>query len=189
MPISNSGRRVAAVLLCALGGASLAADPAPTDDPCNFHASTPLLQRGVYRDHAYTERENDNATETARLAADVKLEVVSAGCVDSSARTYTLTYSATALPERTLAQWADAVRRELDGLRYIDGAKDSVREIIAFAGSVAVSHGTGDTFVRCADDSAPPDGECAWSTGGRQAIEVRHTRGAVEVILEESSSR
>lgn len=189
MPIENSVHRIAALLLFVLSGTALAAEPAPIEDPCNFHASKPLLQHGVYKDHAYTERDNDNATETAELATGVKIEIVSAGCVDSSARTYTLTYPAAALPERTLAQWADAVRRELDGLSYIDGAKDSLHGTLAFAGSVAASPGTGDTLVRCADDSVPPDGECAWSTGGRQAIEIRRTRGAVEVILEESSSR
>jgi len=189
MPIENSAHRIAAVVLFALSGAAPAAEPASTEDPCNFHASAPLLQRGVYKDHRYTKRNNDSATETVLLGAGVKIRIVSVGCVDSSVRTYTLIYSAAALPDRTLAQWADAARRELDGLSYIDGAKDSVREIIAFAASVAASHGSGDTFVRCADDSTPPDGDCAWSTGGRQAIEVRRARGAIEVILEESSSR
>jgi hypothetical protein len=189
MPITSYLHRIAAVLLFATGGTAPAAEPAATDDPCNFHASEPLLQRGVYEDHRYTERDNDNATETARLAAGVKLKIVSVGCVDSSGRTYTLTYPAAALPDRTLAQWADVARHELDGLSYLDGAKDSVRDTVAFAGSVAASQASGDKFVRCADDSTPPDGDCTWSTGGRHAIEVRRARGAIEVILEESSSR
>jgi len=189
MPIRNHGSRLAAVLLLAVCGAASADEPAPADDPCNFRSSTPLLQRGVYKAHAYTERENDNATETAELTEDVKIEIVSSGCVDSSARRYTLTYSGIALPERTLAQWAGLAQRELDGLRYLEGAKDAVRETIAFAGSIAATDSVGSRLVRCADDSMPPDGECSWSTGGSHAIEIRRATGTVQVILEESSSR
>lgn len=189
MPARISAHCIAAMLLFALGGTASAADSASADDPCNFHASVLLLQRGVYAAHTYAEQDNDRATETAGLSAGVKIAIVSVGCVDSSVRTYTLTYSAATLPDRTLVQWADVVRRELDGLSYLGDAKGSVRETLAFAASVAASHDTGDRLVRCADDSTPPDGACAWSTGGGHAIEVRRTRDAVEVILEESSSR
>jgi hypothetical protein len=189
MHIRNSARRAAAALLLASCGAAPAAEPAPADDVCNFHMSMPLLERGVYRSHTYTERKDDNATETAELAAGVRIEIVSSGCVDSSSRTYTLTYSGTAAPERTLAQWAGLAQRELDGLRYLEGAKDQVRETVAFAGSVAAAERTGNKFIRCADDSVPPDGECSWNTGGTRAIEVRRAPGAVRVILMESSSR
>lgn len=190
MPVRNSGKCAVAALLLASCGAAFADELTAPEDSCNFHSSTPLLERGVYKSHTYTERQDDKATETAELSADVRIEIVSDGCVDSSARTYTLTYSGAALPELTLAQWAGRAQRELDGLRYIKGSKDQVREIIAFAGSVAATSGPGDKkIVRCADESVPPDGECSWNTGGLRAVEVHRTKGFVRVILTESSSR
>lgn len=189
MQTRNRKSRAAAALLLASIGAALAVEPEPAQDPCNFHSSMPLLERGTYKDHIYTEGDHDNATEVAELAANVKIEIASFGCVDSSTRTYTLTYSDAALPRRTLAQWAGFVRNALDGLRYIAGRKDEVRETIAYAEEVAATRGSGDKRVRCADDSVPADGICAWSTGGGHAVEVRRTQGVVQVILSESSSR
>ena len=86
MPIKNAGSRAAAMLLLAGCGAAFSAETDPAEDPCNFHSSIALLERGVYSAHTYTERENDNATEAAELATGVRIEIVSSGCVDSSAR-------------------------------------------------------------------------------------------------------
>lgn len=182
-------RRIAAALLLASAGSAHCAEPEPQQDPCNFHSSMPLLERGVYKAHAYTEAEHDEATEIAELSAHARIEIASSGCVDSSVRVYTLTYSGAAPPRHTLAEWAGIARRTLGELRYIKGREDEIREIIAYAGQVAAMHSSATKLVRCSDGSVPADGECAWSTGGGHSIEVRLAQGFVQVIFGEKSSR